>query len=155
MRSCRVFYPPMMSWQENVVIITVPLCEGDSPVTKANHATLMFFHNVGLNKFCTNSRVAGIFGHEAKYKQWELGNCNEWLSDKVKRPFWTLGCYPRGAHPCVNSVLLKPITGQFAQACMKITVAYLGHGEKTNYSANPPGRNTNPPGRNSKSARAE
>ena len=36
-----------------------------------------------------------------------------------------------------------------------ITVAYLGHGEKTNYSANPPGRNTNPPGRNSQSARAE
>ena len=35
------------------------------------------------------------------------------------------------------------------------TVAYLGHGEKTNYSANPPGRNTNPPGRNSRSARAE
>ena len=35
------------------------------------------------------------------------------------------------------------------------TVAYLGHGEKTNYSANPPGRNTNPPGRNSQSARAE
>ena len=28
------------------------------------------------------------------------------------------------------------------------TVAYLGHGEKTNYSANPPGRN-------SQSARAE
>ena len=35
------------------------------------------------------------------------------------------------------------------------TVAYLGHGEKTNYSANPPGRNTNPPGRISQSARAE
>ena len=35
------------------------------------------------------------------------------------------------------------------------TVAYLGHGEKTNYSANPPGRNTNPPGRNSQSARAK
>ena len=35
------------------------------------------------------------------------------------------------------------------------TVAYLGHGEKTNYSANPPGRNSNPPGRNSQSARAE
>ena len=35
------------------------------------------------------------------------------------------------------------------------TVAYLGHGEKTNYSANPPGRNTNPPGRNNQSARAE
>ena len=35
------------------------------------------------------------------------------------------------------------------------TVAYLGHGEKTNYSANPPGRNTNPPGGNSQSARAE
>ena len=35
------------------------------------------------------------------------------------------------------------------------TMAYLGHGEKTNYSANPPGRNTNPPGRNSQSARAE
>ena len=35
------------------------------------------------------------------------------------------------------------------------TVAYLGHGEKANYSANPPGRNTNPPGRNSQSARAE
>ena len=30
---------------------------------------------------------------------------------------------------------------------LKTTVAYLGHGEKTNYSANPPGRNTNPPGR--------
>ena len=35
------------------------------------------------------------------------------------------------------------------------TVAYLGHGEKTNYSANPPGQNTNPPGRNSQSARAK
>ena len=35
------------------------------------------------------------------------------------------------------------------------TVAYLGHDEKTNYSANPPGRNTNPPGRNNQSARAE
>ena len=35
------------------------------------------------------------------------------------------------------------------------TVAYLGHGEKTNYSANPPGRNNNPPGRNSQSARAK
>ena len=39
--------------------------------------------------------------------------------------------------------------------CWKYTVAYLGHGEKTNYSANPPGRNTNPPGRNNQSARAE
>ena len=38
---------------------------------------------------------------------------------------------------------------------LRITVAYLGHGEKTNYSANPPGRNTNPPGRNSQSARVE
>ena len=37
----------------------------------------------------------------------------------------------------------------------KCTMAYLGHGEKTNYSANPPGRNTNPPGRNSQSAQAE
>ena len=35
------------------------------------------------------------------------------------------------------------------------TVAYLGHGEKTNYSANPPGRNSNPPGRISQSARVE
>ena len=36
-----------------------------------------------------------------------------------------------------------------------LTVAYLGHGEKTNISANPHGRNTNPPGRSSQSARAE
>ena len=37
----------------------------------------------------------------------------------------------------------------------KCTVAYLGHGEKTNYSANPPGRNTNPPGQIGYSARAD
>ena len=40
-------------------------------------------------------------------------------------------------------------------SCVISTVAYLGHGEKTNYSANLPGRNTNPPGRNNQSARAE
>ena len=48
-----------------------------------------------------------------------------------------------------NSTTFKP------DLCCRTTVAYLGHGEKTNYSANPPGRNTNPPGRNSQSARGE
>ena len=53
------------------------------------------------------------------------------------------------AIPNVIWILKKKKNGR------KSTVAYLGHGEKTNYSANPPGRNTNPPGRNSQSAWAE
>ena len=48
-----------------------------------------------------------------------------------------------------------PLMEQTDGCPLKTTVAYLGHGEKTNYSANPPGRNTNPPGRNSQSGRAE
>ena len=181
MRSCRLFYPPMTSWQENAVIITDPLREVDCftshvgehrtvrglwkrqgipcffkiptvqqsaetempfvYVTLATHVTLatagytpclfvyvtiglarhnrmhvsqserllvkpqrpwtdlcaervglwsrlcvkgihlrqrsvmplwfFFFHNVGLNKLCTNGRVGGIVGHEAKYIQWD------------------------------------------------------------------------------------
>ena len=47
----------------------------------------------------------------------------------------------------------------FYDSTKNYTVAYLGHGDKTNYSANPPGRNTNqlviPPGRISYSARAD
>ena len=66
---------------------------------------------------------------------------------------------------CDDVVMYKSVTGSslpcsdFATILnlmlRVLTGAYLGHGEKTNYSANPPGRNTNPPGRNSQSARAE
>ena len=39
----------------------------------------VFFHNVGLNRFCTNSRAGGIFGHAAKCIQWVLSTMSDWV----------------------------------------------------------------------------
>ena len=47
------------------------------------------------------------------------------------------------------------LTSFHTQTHLECTVDYLEHGEKTNYSANPPGENTNPPGHISYSAQAD
>ena len=84
MRSCRLFYTSMTSWPENAVIKRPFVWGGIRLRQRPIMPLWCFFIMLAWINF------AQTVGLVAFLVQWELA-MPEWLSCKVKRPFWTLG----------------------------------------------------------------